>query len=582
MELEEKEIVIFRVRAIFLFFFLFMSSFFFFLSLKKGKVLTMYGLENKGLLWIFFSPIENKEEIRMEWRSQDIRIRCDLRETKVAKLLGEGIISASHENGIQQMITIVLDNCDFGNLLQNSDLCNVKGYLQLHFPDVTDQVTFDNLARLIQNDKIMVIRGLQICQKKLSLEKFRASLQATRILKELKWPCCSKKGTNKNIDQLKQVVKRVSKFNYSLLDGNKELPTPQRTILSKIRRNSGEKGMCPSQIAKDILSKHFDFPQTYFDAAQDLCYCDQCCTRRKDNDYYFRGNPPMKYVIPRGWVRIGLQVFKGKADANKVFDEWHVAFHGTDVDGVRNIFHCGLQLLKPGDITLGGNKVSIPEGHFKRPFERINLYTNEGELFDPNQIFTSPSIKFNFVCIWCLYLCVQLLTLVHRIDTHRIIVMLNHSIVIILKIRNVFCMCSLDFKPGSYSIGQETVGATYDGILLDEHFNNNELEWYTKENVGIKSIPIPHIKKKIARNICNVLQIIQKLALNSILFATNYFCEKIEIYKKKKCCGNFKFFVFVVIWALQLDNDQFLIKEFEKTKLISFVFNDYNNKRMPN
>ena len=40
-------------------------------------------------------------------------------------------------------------------------------------------------------------------------------------------------------------------------------------------------------------------------------------------------------------------------------------------------------------------------------------------------------------------------------------------------------------KAGTYGIGQETVGAAKSGKKLDVLFKNNELEWYTKESVGI-------------------------------------------------------------------------------------------------
>ena len=43
----------------------------------------------------------------------------------------------------------------------------------------------------------------------------------------------------------------------------------------------------------------------------------------------------------------------------------------------------------------------------------------------------------------------------------------------------------LRIKPGSYGIGQETVGASRIGKKLDEHFKNEELEWYTKQNLSI-------------------------------------------------------------------------------------------------
>ena len=43
----------------------------------------------------------------------------------------------------------------------------------------------------------------------------------------------------------------------------------------------------------------------------------------------------------------------------------------------------------------------------------------------------------------------------------------------------------LRIRPNSYGIGQETVGASDYGETVDEHFSNNELEFYSKENVGI-------------------------------------------------------------------------------------------------
>jgi hypothetical protein len=40
-------------------------------------------------------------------------------------------------------------------------------------------------------------------------------------------------------------------------------------------------------------------------------------------------------------------------------------------------------------------------------------------------------------------------------------------------------------RPGSYCIGQETVGAARRGVRVDPVFENREIEWYTKENVGV-------------------------------------------------------------------------------------------------
>ena len=69
----------------------------------------------------------------------------------------------------------------------------------------------------------------------------------------------------------------------------------------------------------------------------------------------------------------------------------------------------------------------------------------------------------------------------------------------------VQCAFQLRIRPGAYEIVQETVGAAKSGKKLDKHFDNNELEWYTKENVGIvlhglllriKEVMVP-MKRKI-------------------------------------------------------------------------------------
>ena len=51
-----------------------------------------------------------------------------------------------------------------------------------------------------------------------------------------------------------------------------------------------------------------------------------------------------------------------------------------------------------------------------------------------------------------------------------------------LKVKFAF---QLRIKPESYNIGQETIGATRKGKIVDENFSNNELEWYTKQNMSI-------------------------------------------------------------------------------------------------
>ena len=72
-----------------------------------------------------------------------------------------------------------------------------------------------------------------------------------------------------------------------------------------------------------------------------------------------------------------------------------------------------------------------------------------------------------------------------------------------LKIQFAF---QLRIKPGSYTVGQRTVGATRIGRKLDDHFGNDELEWYTKQNLCIVlyglllKVTEVNISKKIAPN----------------------------------------------------------------------------------
>ena len=72
-----------------------------------------------------------------------------------------------------------------------------------------------------------------------------------------------------------------------------------------------------------------------------------------------------------------------------------MAFHGTRVGtAVAILQQADWQLLQPGDVTASGVKIPIRAGHIKEPFRRVNSHTGEQELFDPRQIFTSPSVRY--------------------------------------------------------------------------------------------------------------------------------------------------------------------------------------------
>eukprot|EP01084_Bolivina_argentea_P201507 344445_1 len=207
-----------------------------------------------------------------------------------------------------------------------------------------------------------------------------------------------------------------------------------------------------------------EIPDSSFDNSNNLCFCTMCHRKRGDKDVYSRGKPSKQYAVPIGWTRLGLKTDTSKCEMNNVWQEWHVGFHGTKKEIVPQIFKAGLQLLKPGDITIDGAKLAIRSGHIKKPFKRYNNYTKKYEMFDPNQIYVSPSIKYasyNAYSSW--FDCSKLM---------------NESI----KIKIAF---QLRIKPNAYGIGQETVNATKHNKIIDTHFDNSELEWYTKQNLGI-------------------------------------------------------------------------------------------------
>ena len=184
------------------------------------------------------------------------------------------------------------------------------------------------------------------------------------------------------------------------------------------------------------------------------------------NGVYAHGEPIAQYAIPVGCSRFGLQVNKALVAANDVFKKWHVSYRGKMADNIEPIFRGGLLLLKAGDVALGGLAIGICGGHIPRPFQRRNMYAQTDELFDPNQVFTSPSARYSSHPAYAK----------EYIVTHP-----DHPSKKLL-MRFMF-QCRQ--RPGSYSIGQETVGAASQKVTLDPHFDNNQLEWYTKENAGV-------------------------------------------------------------------------------------------------
>lgn len=223
---------------------------------------------------------------------------------------------------------------------------------------------------------------------------------------------------------------------------------------------------CPMNFMRSLLSTKFKIHEAFFNRKGDCCFCVRCHEKRGDKDVYKRGKPSKTYCVPVGWCRFGIQGNDGMMAANNVFESWHVAYHGTRFGNLSRILEGGGRLLIPGELKMGGKKVKIPKEHIRKSFYRQNRYTKKEELFNPNQIFTSPSIRYAGCGVYASSYVIQ-----HENYPDK-------------SIRFQFAF-SVRQRPGSYLTGQETVGATAHGIKVDPHFSNDELECYTQEGVSV-------------------------------------------------------------------------------------------------
>ena len=96
-----------------------------------------------------------------------------------------------------------------------------------------------------------------------------------------------------------------------------------------------------------------------FDPSADMCYCQGCVDARGDADMYDRGDPPRPYIVPVGWIRLGLAVDPSMAGMHNLFEKWHNAYHGTSFEKMLNVFKSGRRLLKAGDVGMGATTIPI-------------------------------------------------------------------------------------------------------------------------------------------------------------------------------------------------------------------------------
>ena len=102
-------------------------------------------------------------------------------------------------------------------------------------------------------------------------------------------------------------------------------------------------------------------PMEFFDPRGDYCYCNRCMAARGDRELYQRGDPSRPYIMPVGWIRLGLVVPPGLVAKHDPFKKWHNSYHGTSFETMLKIFDAGLHLLLAGDRGMEGEKIGIGE-----------------------------------------------------------------------------------------------------------------------------------------------------------------------------------------------------------------------------
>ncbi|XP_066296523.1 neuralized-like protein 4 isoform X1 [Branchiostoma lanceolatum] len=235
-----------------------------------------------------------------------------------------------------------------------------------------------------------------------------------------------------------------------MVDGMKESVVGSPPITPAVVRNCEYKNLCTR--FKSCLG----LPEGYFnpEPKYNLCYCETCHKLRGDEPYVKRGDPPRDYALPFGWSRFALRL-PPRAEMLNVFEKWHVAFHGTSVAAIRKILDSGELLIpgnvQPGDIMMTG-RFPLPEmeGHLNDE--------NKPQTPDVTQIFLSPTVKYAG----------------HDAYARRY-KFTDPKTKTVHYARVAFQVC---IRPGCYQTGPQTIGANEP---IDPKFDNNEIEWFTKE-----------------------------------------------------------------------------------------------------
>lgn len=188
-----------------------------------------------------------------------------------------------------------------------------------------------------------------------------------------------------------------------------------------------------------------DCTKALFNRQHNRCYCQHCYpTSRRDS--YVEGG--MKYVIPRGWVRFGLYVDKAQEQAEQIWKNWAVSYHGTNPEAAKSIIEHH-QFLVPGDQSITGRVIKIEDGHIPGKF---HIYTSPTIAYSGNDIY-SRSTAFR-----------------SRVTGK------SYHAKVVLQCRQ---------KPGTFTIQPETIGATDRNRRICPIIPNDEVEYFTEARASV-------------------------------------------------------------------------------------------------
>jgi hypothetical protein len=179
-----------------------------------------------------------------------------------------------------------------------------------------------------------------------------------------------------------------------------------------------------------------------FDRSHNRCYCERCYGVER-RDVVMQGDS--RYVIPRGWVRFGLNVDGAQADVEDIWRKWVVTYHGTSPVAAKSILEHH-QFLVPGDTCIGGSIIRIREGHIPGKF----------------QVYTSPTIAYSGLDMY------SHSTIFRSPSGH------SSKAKIVLQCRQ---------RPEFFRVQPETIGAGKTRIC--PHIPNSEVEYYTEVRSSI-------------------------------------------------------------------------------------------------